>query len=58
MPSATTSAGFLRTRDGVKALQFPGSSFTQALGINNHDEVVRSYTDGNGNMRGFRYRDG
>ncbi len=57
-PSATTSEGFLRTRDGVKVLQFPGSKVTQALGINNRDEVVGSYTDGNGNMHGFRYRDG
>ena len=57
-PSATTSEGFLRTRAGVKVLQFPGSTFTQALGINNHDEVVGSYTDGKGNTHGFRYRDG
>jgi probable HAF family extracellular repeat protein len=57
-PSATTSEGFLRTREGVKVLQFPGSSFTQALGVNNHDEVVGSYTDANGTMHGFRYRDG
>jgi probable HAF family extracellular repeat protein len=57
-PSAATSEGFLRTRDGVKVLQFPGSNFTQALGINNRDEVVGTYTDGNGNMHGFRYRDG
>jgi probable HAF family extracellular repeat protein len=57
-PNATTAEGFLRTRDGVKVLQFPGSSFTQALGINKRDEVVGTYTDGNGAMHGFRYRDG
>ena len=56
-PSATTAEGFLRTRDGVKVLQFLGSTFTQALGVNNRGEVVGSYTDANGNMHGFRYRD-
>jgi hypothetical protein len=37
----------------LTTFQFPGGSDTQALGINNHDEIVGSYLDGSGVMHGF-----
>lgn len=57
-PAATTSEGFLRSKDGLKKLQFPGSTFTQALGINNHHEVVGAYNDAKSATHGFKFRNG
>jgi uncharacterized membrane protein len=36
-------------------LEFPGSIFTQALGLNNDGDVVGSYVDAAGNTNGFIY---
>ena len=51
--------GFLLRRDGqVTILNVPGSSMTQALGINDNDEVVGVYQVGMGNgatMHGFTW---
>jgi Cu/Zn superoxide dismutase len=50
---------FLRDRDGqFRTLDFPGASATQALGVNDRDEVVGVYTVGSGNsamMHGFTW---
>ena len=35
----------------------PGSSFTQALGVSNDDDVVGQFTDANGATHGFLYKD-
>lgn len=35
------------------ALQFPGGSNTQPLGVNDKDAVVGSYLDGSGALHGF-----
>jgi probable HAF family extracellular repeat protein len=40
------------------ALNYPKSTSTQALGINNNGEIVGSYTDANGGMHGFHYANG
>jgi len=51
--------GFLLRRNGqVKILDVPGSSMTQALGINDNDEVVGVYQVGSGSsavMHGFTW---
>ena len=33
--------------------QFPGGNTTEALGVNDKDQIVGSYLDGSGNMHGF-----
>jgi hypothetical protein len=44
-----SAVGFLLRRDGkVTILNVPGSSMTQALGINDNDEVVGVYQQGSG----------
>lgn len=48
--------GYVLRRDGrVTILSVPGSSATQALGINDRDEVVGVYTDAQNNMHGFTW---
>jgi hypothetical protein len=52
--------GFLLTHHGRKFidLAYPGASSTMALGVNNRDEVVGTYTDGSGSsatMHGFTW---
>jgi uncharacterized membrane protein len=43
-------------RDGrVAVLSVPGSTSTQALGINDRDEVAGVYTDAMSNMHGFTW---
>lgn len=39
-------------------MNYPGSTFTQALGVNNSDDVVALYMADNGDFRGFTYTDG
>ncbi len=47
---AGTTEGYLLRSDGhVVHLDFPGASSTQALGVNNGDEVVGDYMVGTGN---------
>lgn len=55
MTSATTSDGFLDIGGTFTMLDFPGSVFTQALGLNNHGQVVGDYVDAAGDMHGFLY---
>jgi len=55
MTSASTSEGFLDNGGVFTFLQFPGSKFTQALGLNNDGEIVGFYTDAGGNNHGFLY---
>jgi probable HAF family extracellular repeat protein len=43
-------------KDGVFTfLQFPGSTFAQALGLNNDGEIVGFHTDASGNNHEFLY---
>jgi hypothetical protein len=50
------TVGYLLRRDGrVTVLSVPGSSSTQALGINDRDEVVGLYTDAQGNTHGYTW---
>jgi probable HAF family extracellular repeat protein len=58
MPTATTSDGFLLKDGHLTTLQFPGSTFTQAFGVNNEDDIVGAYQDAKGNTHGFSYDDG
>jgi probable HAF family extracellular repeat protein len=57
-PTATTSDGFLMHAGQIKKIDFPKSTFSQALGIDNHGDIVGDYTDANGTMHGFEYHDG
>lgn len=57
-PQATTSSGYLIKDGKLIRLDFPGSTFTQALGINDRDEIVGSYNDAAGTTHGFMYRNG
>ena len=54
----TNSSGFIRKNGKVTVLNYPHSTFTQALGVNNSDEVVGTYNDANGMAHGFMYEDG
>jgi hypothetical protein len=54
----TTSNGFILKDGKVTVLHAFGSSFTQALGVNNSDDVVGTYVDANGVMKGFVYDNG
>jgi hypothetical protein len=48
--------GFIKEGDKVEMLQGPkGAVSVMALGINNEDQVVGSYTDGTGAMHGFLF---
>ena len=53
-PSGVQVEAFLTTRQGIIPLNFPGATVTMALGLNNHDEVVGSYTDSTG-THGFTW---
>ena len=58
--AAGNTDGFLLTHHGrhFTDLAFPGASSTMALGVNNRDEVVGTYTDGSGStatMHGFTW---
>jgi probable HAF family extracellular repeat protein len=54
----THSSGFVLKNGKVTELNFPGSTFTQALGINNSDDVVGTFTDANATQHGFVYENG
>ncbi len=57
-PAATTSEGYILKDGKLTKLQVEGSTFTQALGVNNDNEVVGTYTDANGTAHGFIWKDG
>lgn len=59
--SGATEAFLLRSDGRLFRLSFPGATSTQALGVNDGDEVVGNYTDGTGNsatMHGFIWSPG
>ncbi len=50
--------GFIKNGNKVELLRGPkGATSVMALGINNEDQVVGSYTDGAGNTHGFLFDD-
>ena len=53
MPTATTSIGFLDQGGVISTIDPFGSTFTQALGINDLGEIVGFYTDANGVQHGY-----
>ena len=54
----TKSSGFILKGGKVTELNYPGASFTQALGVNNSDDVVGTYNDNAGTAHGFLYEKG
>lgn len=54
-PSSGVTAGFLYQIGTLTTLQFPGSSFTEAFGVNAAGEVVRAFDDAEGNAHGFTW---
>jgi len=53
VPGATSSSFLYTPSHHLTAYQFPGGSDTQALGINDKDQIVGSYVDGAGVGHGF-----
>jgi hypothetical protein len=59
--AAGTTDGFLKVGRTFIDLAVPGASSTTALGVNDHDEVVGTYTVGSGSsavMHGFTWKPG
>lgn len=54
-PSSGVTAGFVYQNKTLTTVQFPGSSFTQAYGINASGEVVGFFEDAGGNGHGFTW---
>jgi probable HAF family extracellular repeat protein len=54
-PSSGVTAGFLYQTGTLTTLQFPGSSFTEAFGINAAGEVVGLFVDAESNEHGFTW---
>jgi hypothetical protein len=46
--------GFLLRKGEYSAIEFPGASFTDALGINDDGVIVGDFTDRHGNVHGFK----
>ena len=60
-PRTGNTDGFLKVGRGFRDLAVPGASSTMALGVNDHDEVVGTYTVGTGSsavMHGFTWKPG
>ena len=60
-PATGNTDGFLKYHGKFIDLAVPGASSTMALGVNDHDEVVGTYTTGSGNgavMHGFTWAPG
>jgi hypothetical protein len=60
-PSTGNTDGFLKVGRTFIDLAVPGASSTMALGVNDHDEVVGTYTVGSGSsavMHGFTWKPG
>lgn len=53
--SSTVTRAIVVIDNQVRYFQYPGSSFTQALGLNNQGEVVGTYNDKSGTAHGFTY---
>ncbi|MBV9282458.1 MAG: hypothetical protein JOZ41_20460, partial [Chloroflexi bacterium] len=53
--SASSNRAFVVLGGQVRYFQYPGSTFTQALGLNNQGEVVGTYNDRAGTAHGFTY---
>jgi probable HAF family extracellular repeat protein len=53
-PSSGVTAGFIYNKT-LTTLQFPGSSYTVANGINKAGEVVGYFKDANGHLHGFTW---
>lgn len=54
-PSSGVTAGFVYQNKVFTTLQFPGSTFTEALGINGGGEVTGTFNDAQGNSHGFTW---
>lgn len=54
-PSSGVTAGFIYQKKNLTTLQFPGSSLTEAFGINAAGEVVGLFEDAEGNGHGFTW---
>lgn len=50
--------GFLHTGTEFLTITFPDSDLTEAVGLNDHDEVVGDYRDLQGMFHSFLYQDG
>jgi probable HAF family extracellular repeat protein len=57
-PAATTASGWMLKDGKLNVINFPGSTFTEALGVNDRGAVVGVYNDANGVAHGFGYQDG
>ncbi len=53
MPTSTTSTGFLDKSGTITPIDPFGSTFTQALGINDNGEIVGFETDASGVQHGY-----
>ena len=47
------TVGFIQSYSSTQLIVVKGSMNTQILGINNHDSIVGSYVDADGNTHGF-----
>jgi probable HAF family extracellular repeat protein len=54
-PSSGVTAAFIYQNKILTTLQFPGSNFTQAYGINKAGEVVGTFVDAENNGHGFTW---
>jgi probable HAF family extracellular repeat protein len=54
-PSSGVTAGFIYQNKAITTLQFPGSNFTQAYGINAAGEVVGVFVDAEDGYHGFTW---
>jgi probable HAF family extracellular repeat protein len=57
-PVSGTVGGFLYQNKTLQSLQFPGSSYTYATGVNAGGEVVGTFYDGSGLEHGFTWVSG
>lgn len=55
-PNIETAAGFVYQNGVLTTLQFPGSTDTNAEGVNRFGEVVGIYTDASGYQQGFSWK--
>jgi hypothetical protein len=53
--SGSSTRAFVVLGSTVRYFQYPGATFTQALGLNNQHMVVGTYNDKAGNAHGFTY---
>ncbi len=57
-PASTKTDAFLLRNGNFTDIAFPGAASTQALGLNDSDEVVGTYTDQQNLMHGFTWTPG